>query len=243
MSASDNNKNNEFDSGNLDKTATINTLLETPLELRDQTWIERFLENVAGANFKLGNPEVVLAKDGFPYMQLESVHTKENFKSFVIDKQLHALLTQGFGIIINAKNAKPDWILSYGDIVNYELNETFYTDESIFSQHQENIAIKTEDKILVGQPSDSILPKYLRNQLRDFLKHAGVQNPKIMLIARNHDDETKVKQDLVFNFTPQQFADKEHFQQIGNTIAWFLPRHYSFLFIDETTIENGFQSI
>lgn len=226
-----------------DKTSIINKLLQTPLDLRDPFWIEQFLKNVAGAKFKLGSPEVVLANDGFPYIQLESVNSEEDIKPFIIDQQLQPLLTQGFGVVINPKKEKPDWILSYGDIVNLELNDEFYTDDSIFSQHQENVSIGADENILIGQPSDSIFPKYLRNQLREFLKYAGVQNPKIMLIARNHEDETKVKQDLVFNFTPQQLSDKEQFQQIGNTIAWFLPRHYSFLFLDESSVENGFQTI
>lgn len=224
-----------------DSKKDINTLFETPLERRNDLWIAQFLENVAGNNFKLGSPEVVLADDGFPYMQLESAKPEESFTPFVINKQLPTLLTQGFGIVINARNKKPDWIFSYGDIVNYELNEEFYTDDSSFSLHHENISIDADEKILIGQPSDQILPKYLRNQLREFLKHAGIQNPKIMLIARNYEDQDKVKQDLVFNFTPHQFENKEDFQQIGNTIAWFLPRHYSFLFIDEGSIENGFQ--
>jgi len=243
MSAINNDSSAEFGLGDLEKTVTLNALLEVPFEERDQAWVHSFLDNIAEANLKLGSPEVVMASDGFPYLQLESVHTDENFQAFVINKQLPTLLIQGFGVVINAQNSQPDWVFSYGDIVNYELNDSFYTEESIFSHNKENVAIGSDEKILIGQPSDAILPKYLRNQLREFLKHAGIQTPKTMLIARNPDDETKVKQDLVFNFTPNQFANDQQFQQIGNTIAWFLPKHYSFLFIDEMAVENGFQVI
>ena len=243
MSATNNENATEFGLGDLEKTVTLNALLEIPFDQRDQAWVTTFLDNIAGANLKISQTEVVIASDGFPYVQLESVHTDENFQAFVINKQLPTLLMQGFGVVINPQNTQPDWVFSYGDIVNYELNDSFYTDESIFSHNKENVAIGSDEKVLIGQPSDAILPKYLRNQLREFLKHAGIKIPKIMLIARNHEDEANVKQDLVFNFTPNQFANEEQFQQIGGTIAWFLPKHYSFLFVDEMAVENGFEII
>lgn len=243
MKTSENIDTADFGLGDLEKTVTLNTLLTTPFENRDQSWVESFLENIAEANLKLGQPEVIMASDGFPYLQLESVHSDENFHAFVINKQLPTLLLQGFGVVINAKNSQPDWVFSYGDIVNYELNDEFYAKSTTFSHNKENVAIGSDEKILVGQPSDNIMPKYLRNQLREFIKHTGIEVPKMMLIARNPEDEAQLKQDLVFNFTPNNFTSEKHFQQVANTIAWFLPKHYSFLFIDEKTIENGFEKI
>lgn len=236
-------ENAESGLGDLEKTVLINALIQTPISERDQKWIASFLENIADANLKLGTPEVIIASDGFPYVQLETVTSNENFQAFVMSKQLPTLLLQGFGIVINAQNTQPDWIFSYGDIANFELNDTFYSDDSVFSKHKENVVIGSDEKVLIGQPSDAILPKYIRKQLRDFLQHAGIKSPKTMLIARNFEDEELVKQDLVFNFTPNQFASEQDFQQIGNTVAWFLPRHYSILFIDDMSIENGFQEI
>lgn len=233
----------EMGLGDLEKTVIINSLIQTPINERNQAWVATFLENIADANLKLGTPEVIIASDGFPYVQLETVTSDESFQAFVVSKQLPTLLLQGFGIVINAQNEQPDWIFTYGDIANYELNDSFYSDDSIFSKHKENVVIGKDEKVLIGQPSDAILPKYIRKQLREFLKHAGIVTPKTMLIARNYEDESQVKQDLVFNFTPAQFASEKDFQQIGSTVAWFLPRHYSFLFIDDMSIDNGFQEI
>lgn len=243
MSVINNTNDTEFGLGDLEKTVSLNALLDTPFDQRDPKWVSSFLENIAEANLKLGQPEVVMASDGYPYVQLQSVHSDENFKAFVINKQLPTLLMQGFGVVINSQNEQPDWAFSYGDIVNYELNDTFYTENSVFSHNKENVAIGSDEKVLIGHPSDAILPKYLKNQLRDFLKHAGIPTPKVMLIARNHEDEANIKQDLVFNFTPAQLNGEENFQLIGAALAWFLPKHYSFLFIDESSIENGFQEI
>ena len=243
MSVTNNENNPEVGLGDLEKTVILNSLLEVPFEERNEKWVERFLQSIDQANLKLGSPEVVIASDGFPYIQLQNVKTDESFQAFVINKQLPAILTQGFGIVINAQNERPDWIFTYGDIVNYELNDTFYSDESIFSNNKEQIVIQPDEQILVGAPSDSILPKYVKNQLREFLKHAGIETPKAMMIARNYENEQDVKQDLVFNFTPPQIADEKKFEIISNTIGWLLPRHYSVLFVDENSVEKGFIEI
>ncbi len=229
--------------GDLEKTLIINDLMQVPFDKRDKYWVDRFLQAIAGANLKLSKQGAILATDGYPYLLLETVTSDENFKAFVIDKQLPMILQEGFGIIINAHHSRLDWVFSYGDIVNLELNDEFYTDKSIFSNHQHDEILAADEKVLVGQPSDSILPKYLRAQLRDFLTQSGVKKPKVMLMARNHKDEDKVSQDLVFNLTPDQFANLEAFDNIMQTIAWFLPRHYSFVCINEMTVENGFEPI
>src|SRR5690606_13158050 len=175
--------------GDLEKTVIINTLMETPFEQRDELWRDRFLQSVDGANLKLSVQEVAIAEDGYAYFLLETGNSNENFKAFVINQQLPNILKNGFGIIINAQHARPDWIFSYGDLVNLELNDEFYTDDSIFSKQQANLSIQADEQVLIGQPSDTILPKYLRAQLREFLHHFGLRHPKVMLIARNYEDE------------------------------------------------------
>ena len=217
--------------------------MQTAFEQRDESWRDNFLKAIDGANLKLAQQEVVIGADGFPYVQLETVKPSEGPHAFVINKQLPTLLEQGLGIVINVQNNRADWAFSYGDIVNLELNDEFYTDDSIFSRQQEIVSLSQEEKVLIGQPSGSILPKYLRTHLREFLKHFGVETPKIMLLARQYEDEKEVTQDLVFNFTPARFANEEAFNEVMKTITWFLPRHYSFFCIEEKAIANGFEQI
>ncbi|WP_140936668.1 hypothetical protein [Sphingobacterium lumbrici] len=236
-------KNDSACLGDLEKTVILNTLMSVPFSERDQKWRDDFLYCLPEANLKLGNPEVVIASDGFPYIQLETVNPNENFHAYIINKQLPTLLSQGFGLVINPQHNRLDWMLSYGDLVNYELNDSFYTDDSIFSNNKESIAIGKDEKILTGQPADSILPKYLRTQLKEYLIHMGVKTPKIMLIARNYEDENLVSQDLVFNITPVQFRSEKAYHEIMSAIAWFLPKHYSFMGVDEMAIANGFQAL
>ena len=226
--------------GDLEKTIIINQLMETPFLERDEAWRDRFLQHIAQANLKLAETEVVMSNDGFPYFQLETVQNGESFHAFVIENQLERVLDQGFGIVINAQNGQPDWVFSYGDLVNYGLNSCFYSEQSLFSDPKAYNSIGQDEDILVGQPSESIFPSYLRGQIKEFLQFSGVKNPKVMLIARNYTDEEKATQDLVFNIMPTQFASKKDFDNIMNTLQWFLPKHYSFFGVDELSIENGF---
>lgn len=240
-----NNNNNQQDSllGDLEKTITINQLMGTAFSERDEQWRDQFLNHIDGANLKLGEPEVAISKDGFPYIQLQTVSTGESFQAFVIKNQLDTILEQGFGIAINAHLNQPDWIFSYGDLVNLKLNGSFYTDNKVFSDPKEYLGIDKDEKILVGQPSEEIFPNFLRRQIREFLQYSGIKNPKIMLIARNYTDEERASQDLVFNIIPAQFPSEKDFNTIMNTIQWFLPKHYSFFGVDELAIENGFQPL
>ncbi len=231
------------DFGDLEKTITINKLMETPLEERDAQWIADFLQHIDEANLKVGEPEVIMSQDGFPYFNLKTIQEDENFHAFVIKGKLPTIMSNGFGVAINAHKPQPDWIFTFGDLLNLQLNGEFYTDEHLFSRNNSNFAIGKDEEILVGQPSEAILPAYVRQQLREFLQYSGVKMPKIMLIARNYKDESTVSQDLVFNLTPKNFANEKDYQQAMNSLSWFLPRHYSIVGMDETAVNSGFELI
>ncbi|MCS4227381.1 hypothetical protein [Sphingobacterium sp. BIGb0165] len=240
----DSNNANDNRLGDLEKTIIINNLMEVPFAERDELWRDTFLNNIAECTLKLAETEVVIGPDGFPYFQLESVPKDQNFQAFVIKNRLKDfVLPKGFGIAINTQNENPDWIFTYGDLVNYFLNEEFYTDESIFSQKNDQTTIGKDEEILVGQPSETILPYHVRTQLREFLDYYGVKNAKIMLIARNYKDEEKASQDLVFNIVANQFRTEKEFTNIMEAIGWFLPRHYSYIGLDEFAVENGFMPL
>lgn len=227
--------------GDLEKTIIINNLMEVPFGERDEEWRDTFLTNIAASTLKLAETEVVIGPDGFPYFQLESAPKDQNFQAFVIKNRLKDfVIPKGFGIAINTQYENPDWVFTYGDLVNYFLNDEFYTDNSIFSRKNEQTVIGKDEEILVGQPSEVILPQVARAQLREFLDYYGVKNPKVMLIARNYKDEKKVSQDLVFNIVANQFRTEKEFTDIMEAIGWFLPRHYSYIGLDEFAVENGF---
>src|SRR5690606_5496513 len=141
---------------------------------------------------------------------------------------LDIILEQGFGVVINAHLEQPDWIFSYGDLVNLKLNGSFYTDNRMFSNPDEYVGISKDEEILVGQPSEDIFPSFLRRHIREFLQYTAVKNPKVRLIDRNYTDAVRASQDLVFNTTPLQAPSEKGFTTTMSTVRSFLPKQYSF---------------
>ena len=129
-----------------------------------------------------------------------------------------------------------------GDILH--LNNEFYTTaETSFSKGLNDETIETKEKVLVGQPAETLLPEVTRNVLRDFLQSRGVAVPKVLLLMRHRQNGTEVSQDLVFNITPESFGDEEAGRAVMQRLTWFLPRHYSIVGMQETTLENGFMPL
>ncbi len=239
------NPQNEKYFGDLNKTGEIVNLVKIPHKDRDQNWTHKFLSNLAEASFRCGDPQVVTGPDGLPYFQLFLPEPHRAFQCFVIDRMKDDfLLEEGFGIVINPTEQQPDWVLSYGDILNLHLNKTFYTsDEHSFSKATEEETIEENEEVIIGQPSETLLPQVTRKLLSAFLKMNGIESPKVLLMMRKMANGQGVLQDLVFNVTPYNFKNEEAYRTVMQTLSWYLPRHYSFMGMDEKTMENGFMPL
>jgi hypothetical protein len=238
-------KNGETYLGDLDKTNMIYHLVKTPPAERDDQWQNTFLQNIAQASFRCGDPQLQTGPDGFPYFQLHLPEPNKSFQCYVIDRMKDDfLLTKGFGVVINPAPNSADWVLSYGDILNFHLNQTFYTtEETPFSKEVTDETISGNEEVMIGQPSEALLPKQARKVIGDFLKMNNVKNPKILLMMRPKKDGPGVSQDLVFNITPKNFDNENTYRNVMRTIGWYLPRHYSFVGMDEKTLGSGFENL
>jgi len=150
------------------------------------------------------------------------------------------LLDQGFGVVINASKGDPDWVFSYGDIVNYHIRNEFFTKSEKRDLPEQEI-IKEKEEVRVGQPSESVLPNKTRIVIREFLKSNGVNNSKLLLMNRQKTDG--LIQELVFNLTPDKFETQEQYESIMKSIAWYLPRHYSYVSMNESSFKDDFEAI
>ena len=231
--------------GDLNKTDIIYNLVKTPKNERDEKWQQAFLENIGQASFRCGDPQVITGPDGFLYFQLFLPEPNKKFQCFVIDKMKDDfLLTSGFGVVINPTSNGADWVLSYGDILNFHLNREFYTTkETAFSRTTNDETLSKEEQVMIGQPSETILPKQTRDVISNFLKLSGVNNPKLLLMMRHIADGKGVSQDLVFNLTPQTFDNENTYRGVMQTLSWYLPRHYSLVGMNEKIFENEFLPI
>jgi hypothetical protein len=229
--------------GDLEKTQLIAELLLVPREQRNETWVEMLLANIPLASFRSGNPQLIAGPDGFPYFQLLLPESGKEFQCFVVDKMVNDFLLQrGYGVVINPDQGQPDWILTYGDILNYHLNGVFFSTESLFSKSiNPEETVSEGEEVMVGQPSETILPKETRKLLRDFFELNGIMDPKVMLMMRKNGEE--VSQDLAFNITPEGFESEEHYRNMMQTVTWYLPRHYSVVGLHDNLAENGFMPL
>ncbi len=227
--------------GDLSKTSILNELIKTPREQRDDKWNAKFLENVADASFICGNPQVIEGPDGFPYFQLNIPEPNKKFQCFVIKHMKDDfLLEKGFGVAINPLKGQPDWVFSYGDIVNYHISNEFYT-KSENSDLPDQEIIKEKEEVLIGQPSETVLPIQTRIVIRDFLKNLGINDTKLLLMNRRKPGG--YQQELVFNLTPDKFEKKEHYEGVMKSIAWYLPRHYSYVSMNDSGFKDSFKSL
>ena len=228
--------------GDLAKTNELFHLMAVPKPDRDEAWDAAFLANLAEASFRCGNPQIIQGPDGFPYFQLFLPEPGVGFQCYVIDRMKDDfLLERGLGVVINPTPAGPDWALSYGDIVNFALTREFYTTgETPFSRAVSDEVIETEEQVMVGQPNETLLPQATRDVLREYLQTNGVAMPKVALMMRRRRTGTGVSQDLVFNITPDDFGSEALYRSVMQQLGWFLPRHYSFVGMQEAALADSF---
>lgn len=226
--------------GDLMKTQALLSLVEVPVEQRDAEWVGRFLEDLPLASFRCGTPQVIAGPDGFPYFQLFLPKSGEKFQCFVVEHMISDfLLERGYGIVVNPGDGQPDWVLTYGDILNYHLNKSFFIQDSLFSTNKADETIQGE--ITVGQPSELILPAETRALLRDFFVLNGIEDPKILLLSRETPEGPSM--DLAFNITPEGFESDLHYRNMMQTVTWYLPRHYSIVGLNDNGTSNGFMPL
>ena len=227
--------------GDLEKTEILTELFERSGDLRDVSWREKFLENVADASFACGDPQVIVGPDGFTYFHLTIPEPYKAFQCYVIRHMtVDFLLKEGFGVVINPSKEQPDWVFSYGDIVNFHLTNTFYSQaESDLTGSTEKL--KEGEEILTGQPAESYLPMQVRTVLRRYLESMGISGSKIMLLTRIINGQAN--HELAFNLTQAHFPDETEYTRVMGTLQWFLPRHYNYSSMDEKKMKNMFSPL
>jgi len=227
----------------LEKTQSVADLLSVAKAERDEQWADRFLADLPLASFRCGTPQIVAGPDGFPYFQLFVPAPGEEFQSFVVERMTKEfLLERGYGVLINPGAEDPDWVLSYGDILNYSLNGAFFTHDSLFSSSGDDAIVGSADEeIMIGQPAENILPGQTRKLLKDFFELNGIEDPKVLMMVRKNG--TEMCQDLAFNITPAHFESDTHYRNMMQTVTWYLPRHYSLIGLNDPEIDKGFMPL
>ena len=224
-------------SGSPEKTLALAELLRVPLRDRGEQWSKAFFDNVVDANL-CGDFEPIIGPDGFPYFRFSLPEPNKPCQAWVIRHVLPNLLEHGYGVAINPDKDEPDWVFSYGDIVNYAVYGAFDARDGRFEVYDDNVLrgeFAEGETIQVGAPSPQLLPPPVRANLRRFLE-AHDCLPKVMLMNRKADPQTGRKGGLSLVFPIPRNIDLESkaAQYISRALPWFLPRHYSVVWMQES---------
>lgn len=225
------------------KTPLMIEAFKVPVEERDENWMQAFLKNVQTASYACGQPQTLQGPDGFTYFILQSPEENKAFESFCIRNMTEDFLLQrGCGVVINPKtDGTADWVFSYGDIVNLYCRQEFYTDDNTLGLPQTEI-IKEAEQVMVGQPSESFLPRAARGVLKNYFEFIGIKKPKVMLV--NRTAKGQLSQSLAFNMFSENFTSTAEFESRIKQIGWFLPKHYTLLSIPKSSdIKSGFANL
>jgi hypothetical protein len=112
--------------GDLAKTGVLVELFTAPYEQRDEAWVAAFFARAGQASFCCEAPQVITGPDNFSYVRLTLPELNRPFTCYVIEHMIpQFILQKGLGVVINPDKEQPDWVFSYGDLVNYHLYGAF----------------------------------------------------------------------------------------------------------------------
>ncbi|MDR1615089.1 MAG: hypothetical protein LBS26_05930 [Campylobacteraceae bacterium] len=222
--------------GDLAKTEILTKLFDAEHSKRDGSWVNEFFANVIDASFRCDEAQIMRGPDGFLYFKLITPEPNQPFTCYVLRHMMpQFLLKEGFGAVINPQKGNPDWVFSYGDLMGYYVNGAFLSHDKRFDTgREETEVLEKEENILIGNPSENILPALSREFLHNFCKQLKLP-AKVALMKRksknNGDDEGFFS--LVFPFTPKMFRKEEEFRQFLKMFSWYFPRFYSVICLEE----------
>jgi hypothetical protein len=198
-------------------------LLNQPETYRDQEWEQAFLESFVGARVSLPDDQAQKGPDGWPYLFVKvEPESKEP-----VTKLMGWLSERGIGLAVNAHKMAPDYIFTYGMIWNFKETGQFIS--KMTPAATEQVVYREGENWIFGAPTDQFLPPYVRRILREFFVIQGVALSKILVATKSDFSQT----DLLFSVEALGNPPAEEHRRIAETIAWFLPIHYSLILANE----------
>ncbi len=204
------------------RTLDLNHLSSQPDNARDNDWERAFFEALVDSKVFVPQAEPQVGPDGWPYLFVE---TKPNATEPAI-RILDWLSTRGIGLVVNGTKDTPDYIFPYGMIWNWKERKEFISQSQ--KVHTGKVSFKAGEEVIAGGPTAEYLPSYVRTILSQFLKSQGVKEPKVLLLSQD-----KVHFDLCFSLESLGSPPDHEHRGIAESLAWFLPQHYSLMLITE----------
>lgn len=204
------------------KQAEFIQFLNTDEKNRDPQWEQTFLESFPNCKLTMvaANPQV--GPDQFPYMFVEAREDSQESALTV----LKWISENGVGLALNPAKTCPDFVFTFGMIWNFVKNGQFLSSTPQPHVHGDNC--NHEHLLYAGTPSQSYLPKDVREIIKEFLKQQGVMEPKVIMLSPDKENF-----DLCFSIEAFGSPEASEHEGILQAISWFLPAHYSIAMVSE----------
>ena len=199
---------------------TMNQLLKTPLSKRHSDWEQSFLRAFTESDLYLRSDEPFQGPDGFSYMDIS---TEQDAQKINIQDFLSWCGQAGVGLVLNLKfNKTPEYVFTYGMLWNYLLRQSFLNIESSKKP-------KESHPVLVHKILEAYLPRYVRENIKEFLTSNQIEGVKIGLISRGD----KTTYELLWYFSNNTDLIEKDQKTLLESLAWFLPLDYKVALIRE----------
>ena len=200
----------------------LHDLLHCEESERDEQWESEFLKVFSHSRLSILNEEPKGGPDGWPYLLV--VTDPEG--SEPCTRVLEWLSDKGIGLVVNPQKTIPDYVFTYGMIWNFKQRGQFLTPEEQIRPGQ--IKFEANEKVMAGPATEDYLPLYVRAILREFFRQQKVMNPKYLIMGREDRGY-----DFCFSVESLGNPPKTEYRGLLESIAWFLPAHYSVVLISE----------
>ncbi|OFZ15458.1 MAG: hypothetical protein A2Z20_12250 [Bdellovibrionales bacterium RBG_16_40_8] len=203
----------------------IYTLINTKGELRDEAWENSFLKSLPSAKLRVLDESPRTGPDGWPYLMVVLDASGDESAS----KVLTWLSDKGIGLVINPQKESPDFVLSYGMVCNFRERGKFLS--PIINEITGQVQFSAGEKVYAGEPSEDFLPGYSRSILRTFFQGNKIEKMKVLVVSPDQKHY-----DLCFSLEAFGLLEEKDHNRILESIAWFLPSHYSIVLISEKNL-------
>ncbi len=206
----------------------LSKMLMTPIDKRDDQWVDQFLATLKDSHVQLLSPDPQQGPDGFPYLMVSTSEGVEPFRDIV-----SWCAEKGIGIAINPQKETADYVFTYGMLWNFAVRGEFFTEVDPVTSSKD-IRLQNEQELFTGKPNESYWPSVARKNFKEFLVQQGIVQGRAILLS----EEKNGPADLAFSLESIGNPPEPEWDGILEAFSWFFPGHYSLALLSEKNL-NG----
>ena len=196
-------------------------LLQTPYEARDDEWTSTFSTAFLHAVFEVAEPEHFQGPDGVWYHRFLVPRT-EQFQGMVPGTDLDRIIGSFGGIALFNGSDEPAYVFSPGDVLSLRLyGQIEAKGDGAWDQQPSETTFSETSQVLVGAPSESLLPSMCRQAAKHVMGSVGgVAQPGVLCFTMGDTPPM-----LCFNLFAEDFEDRNRFEHTAGLLMHYMPKH------------------